>query len=439
MSLLIAAVVAGVMTLRAVTFAQVPAGPPAVASTGIDQDAGMTLEEAVAQALSREPSLRAAQTEIDALRGERIQADLRPNPSVSFSQQDEPGGSDNQSRIEVQWPLDLFRRSARVEVAERQIAAAQQGVAERERRLAGEVRLKYGEAAAVLRELQVTGDLLTATTRQLSLIAARVDAGGATALDRNLLRVEVQRLEADRLLQTGGAEAALIELKRLLGLPADAPLTLRSSLDLLVHTAAAPPQAGDAGAIASRPDVLEAEALVGVSDAQVDRARREGRPDVSVFGAYMRMDAGFPQRGFGDFGDLQRIHGVFHYVSAGAMVTIPLLNRNQGAAAAAEARRLGAAARLEAARLTAASEIASARARNDRAQQALATYASGARDLARENLDVVRQAYELGRVTLFDVLNEQRRYLDVERAYTAALREAFDARQALLQALGEVR
>jgi outer membrane protein TolC len=57
--------------------------------------------------------------------------------------------------------------------------------------------------------------------------------------------------------------------------------------------------------------------------------------------------------------------------------------------------------------------------------------------LAKQNLDVVRQTYELGRGTLLDVLTEQRRYLDVERAYTDALREAYEANAALKQALGD--
>jgi hypothetical protein len=40
---------------------------------------------------------------------------------------------------------------------------------------------------------------------------------------------------------------------------------------------------------------------------------------------------------------------------------------------------------------------------------------------------------------LLDVLTEQRRYLDVERAYTDVLREAYEARQSLRAAMGEVR
>ena len=57
--------------------------------------------------------------------------------------------------------------------------------------------------------------------------------------------------------------------------------------------------------------------------------------------------------------------------------------------------------------------------------------------LARQNLDTIRQTYELGRATVSDVLAEQRQYLDVERAYTATLKAAYEARTALQRARGE--
>ena len=53
--------------------------------------------------------------------------------------------------------------------------------------------------------------------------------------------------------------------------------------------------------------------------------------------------------------------------------------------------------------MTAEAEIAAATARDERARSAVAIYRGGARDLARQNLDVVRQTYELGRGTVFDV------------------------------------
>ena len=176
-----------------------------------------------------------------------------------------------------------------------------------------------------------------------------------------------------------------------------------------------------------------------LSDARIDQARREGRVDISLFGTYMRMDAGFPQQGFGPTGALERVRGRFNYVAGGAMVMVPLFNRNQGQVAAAQAERTGAEARREAAELAARAEVAAAQARDAQAQRAVTLYSGRVRTLARQNLDVVRQTFDLGRATVFDVLTEQRRYLDIEHAYTTALREAWEARAALKRALGETR
>ena len=438
----LALVAIGIVIVSVGVHAQVPGTKTQEPTTSyLDPLNGLTLEEAVSQALEREPTLRASRAQLEVARGLQTQAGLRPNPSISFSQQEEPAGTDNQTRLEIQWPLDLFRKSGRVTVADREVDAAQQATADRARLLAASVRMKYGEVVTAVRTLSVTEELVAATTRQRTLVAARVEQGATPPLDRDMLRVEVQRLEAERVVQRGNVERRLIELKRLLGLPPDTALSLRESLEQIVRREPLPAAsvAGDLEATTSRPDVRQAAARIAVAEAQIDRAHREGKPDVSLFGMYMRSDAGFPQRGFGPTGDLERVRGVFHYWSAGAMVTLPVLNRNQGATAAAQAERLAAVAEADGARLNAESEVAAARVRDVSARRALDTYTAEAVGLARQNLDVVRQTYELGRGTLLDVLNEQRRYLDLERAYTDVLREAFNARQTLKEARGETR
>lgn len=412
----------------------------ALAARYLDPVAGLALDRAIAQALEQEPSLRAARTQVDIASGMRVQAGLRPNPMFSFSRQNEPAGTDNQTRVEVIWPLDLFRRAGRVGVAEREIEATRHAVADRERLLATDVRTKYGEVAVAVRELKVLDELFGTVSTQHGLVAARVEQGASPPLERDMLRVELQRLEAERLLQWGAVERGMIELKRVLGIAAEAPLRLRDTLEQLVQREAVVAlQVDSARIFEMRPDVEAAQSRVHVTDAQIERARRDGRFDVDLFGMYMRMDSGFPQRAFGNGGGLEPVRGLFHYVAAGATVRVPLLDRNQGEIAAARARRAGAAAELDAAQLTAHSEIAAARVRDEHAQRAIAIYTSESRALARQNLTVVGQTYELGRATVFDVLAEQRRYLDVEEAFTNALREAYVARQALRRALGEVR
>lgn len=421
--------------------AQSSGGPVPLARRFVDPANGLSLEQAIARAVEHEPSLRAARSQIDLAQGTRRQASLRPNPSVSFERREEPGGTDSLTTVAVEWPLDLFRRNGRIAVADREVATAQLAVADRERVLAADVRMRYGDVLATARDLGLFDELVAATQRQHELLRSRVDEGASPPLERDLLDVELRRLQAERLLQAGRTEAAGFQLKRVLGMRAEATLTVRDTFEDLVQreNAVAPPARETSTAVDQRTDVREAAARVDVAEAKIGRAQAQGRFDVRVFANYMRMDAGFPQRAFAPDGSLERIRGRFDYWSAGAMFTIPVLNRNQGEVAVAQAERTGAAAAYDAARLTAEAELASARARVEHARQAVTLYGAGAQTLARQNLAVVGQSYELGRVTVFDVLAERRRYLDVERAYTDALRAAYEARTALNRALGELK
>lgn len=405
----------------------------------IDERAGMSLDAAVARAVQQEPSLRAVRADVEVARALRQQAELRPNPLLSVEHRDEPGGTDALTTIGVEWPLDLFRRPGRVQTADQSVAVAQFGAEDRERVLVADVRMQYGAAVAAVRELVVAEELVTAAERQLDLVRARVEVGSTPPLDRDLLDVEVRRLDAARLVAIGRVEVAIVGLKRLLGMPPTEPLLLRDSLDTLIASIAI--ELPGAALITSgvRSDVREADARVALADARIDQAHREGRADVSVFGSYMRMDNGFPQRAIGPAGILERVRGRFNYVAAGATVSLPLLNRNQGQVAAAQAERLGAEARREAIDLAARAELAAAQARDAQAQRAVQIYAGGVRDLARRNLDVVRQTFDLGRATVFDVLAEQKRWLEIEQGYTAAAREAWEARVAVTRARGETR
>jgi cobalt-zinc-cadmium efflux system outer membrane protein len=323
-------------------------------------------------------------------------------------------------------------------VAGREAAVAELSVLNRERLLASEVRERYGDVLVAVRDLAIFEELVEAVRRQHELLRVRAEEGASPTLDRDLLDVELRRLEADRLLQLGRAERAMFEVKRVLGLAPSDPLRLRGTLDDLVAHEPTPPS-GSIDVAGQRADVREVEARIALSDAKIDRAGREGGFDMSLFASYTRMDAWFPQFGFSAAGTPERVRGLFHYVAGGATVTLPFFNRNQGEIASFRAERVGATAAHEAARLAAQTEIAAARSVDQRAREAVQVYATRVRTLARNNLSVVRQSYELGRTTIFEVLAEQKRYLEQERGYTDTMRQAYEARTALKRALGEVR
>ena len=194
--------------------------------------------------------------------GARQQASLRPNPSVSFERRDEPGGTDNLTTFGVEWPLELFRRSGRIAVADRELAAAQLAAADRERLLAAEVRTRYGDVVTTIRDLALYDELVAAVQKQHELLRSRVEEGASPPLERDLLAVELRRVQADRLLQGARTETAMFELKRVLGMKADAMLAVRDTLEDLVQreSGPAPPFRDAAAVIEQRTDIREAAA-----------------------------------------------------------------------------------------------------------------------------------------------------------------------------------
>jgi cobalt-zinc-cadmium efflux system outer membrane protein len=397
----------------------------------------LAIDELVERALRENPELQAAHAEVEAARGRLLQAELRPNPMLDVGVQQSVIGPDHNVMVGVTLPLDLNRRQAgRLGVAERELALKQAQVAERERGLRAEVRLKAGELLAARRNLRITEELLEANRQALGLIRERVRRGGAPSLDENMMLVEVNRLDSSREMLESRVEVLRLQLKTLLGLEPETPLFVGGDLRLppVKHTR----EKGVTQALSMRPDLLAARAEMDMAGAKVRKEEAEGRWDASVNVGYMRQDFGYDLSGLTERGELRPITDVFHYVGGGITVTLPVRNRNQGniAAAFAEAKATG--RRLEAATLMVRQEVSVGFTQQEAAERALSTYTRGVWEVARKNLQVVRQAYELGRHPLLDVIAEQRRYIEVEMGYTDVLKHAYDAVVELERALGVV-
>ena len=81
-------------------------------------------------------------------------------------------------------------------------------------------------------------------------------------------------------------------------------------------------------------------------------------------------------------------------------------------------------------------EVAAAFTQYEAAHACPGIYTHGVREVARENLAVVRKAYELGRTSLLDLIAEQRRYIEVETGYTEALKQVYNAAVDIERAVG---
>jgi cobalt-zinc-cadmium efflux system outer membrane protein len=382
---------------------------------------GLSIEALVAIAMDRAPMLTAAAARIEVAEGERRQASLRPNPIAGADRREQFGGADNQTTFSLTMPLDLFRRDARVAVADHTVQRAT-ALAEWERiDRAALVRVRAADLLAAVRQLGVVRQMAQAARVRLDMMRARVDTGAGTPLDLDLADVEWQRTDAEALRWQGEVDAAMAALKAAVGWPIHEPLHLSSSLDEAIAGLPVVPAALAVAAIDRRPDVRAAEAMAGRADAMQHLARREARLDLSLTGAYMWRAVGRER---------------MNEAMVGVMVDLPWRNRQQGTIASAAAEGRAARAEVAALRLDAAGEMAAALARDTAALATVQRYRSGLVDLAAKNLDVVRERWSLGQGTLFDVIEEERRYLSLQVEYTTALRELCDARATVLRAWG---
>jgi cobalt-zinc-cadmium efflux system outer membrane protein len=346
-------------------------------------------------------------------------------------------GPDNNVMIGVTVPLDLNgRKEGRVGVAERELDLRRAVLADRERRLRADVRMKAGEVLVARRSLAVTTELLDTNREALRLVRDRVREGAAPQLDENLQLLEVSRLETTEAAQQSRLEVVSLQLKSVAGIPVDAPLTITGDLTAPIDV---PDRERALAQVGDRPDLFAARAEVGMADARVRKEQAEGRWDASINVGYQRQDFGYDLRGLTASGATRPIQDVFHYFGGGVTVMLPVRNRNEGNIAAAVAETRAAERRQQLAELIARQEVIAAFAQAEGARRAEQLYARGVRDVARRNLDVVRRAYGLGRGSLLDVIAEQRRYIEIENGYTEALKQVYDAMAELERAVGVSR
>lgn len=401
-----------------------------------DPQSGMTVEQAVAYALRHNGELLAARKEIEVGGALVKQAALRANPMLETNFSKTVIGTDNNLMIQAELPLELGgRRSTRIKVAERELEMRRLDVANRERLLAADVRVKFGEAIAAILKLGTDQELIDASQRGYNLVSARVTEGGTAPLEQNMVLVELNRLRSMREIAEGKTQTSMLELRNVIGMSPDEPLRLRGDFDDLINPLTPVSEAIER-ALADRPDLKLARAAEAFAEARIAQARSEGKLDASLMAGYQRMDSSFPFNGINGEGQLTPIRSTFNYLTFGVSLSLPLRNKNQGTIEAALAEAGAAQSRREFTELTIRREVASAYAQYNSAGRAAEIFRVGVRDQANANLNVVRQTYELGAKTLIDYLGEQRRYIELQNSYIDTLLDTYKARVEVERAVG---
>ncbi|MBI4905175.1 MAG: TolC family protein [Acidobacteria bacterium] len=375
-------------------------------------------------AIERSRELQAMQQRVVEARGLLRQAGMRPTPSLQFEgATGRPLGSPGEEEYTAGYsqPLEMAgKRDKRIRVAEKGVALAEAELSERTRQLVIDVKLRYVDAVTERAKLAALDRLIGTYKESAKLTEARVQQGDAAPLDGQLLLVELNRAEALRRTITGRVGVALADLRRLCG------FSIAEPMNLSVDSARAPASKYTldelvSSALAQRQDLHVARIVEERASAEVNLTEAQSRADLTLTARYSLRNGQFSGlHGFTASGQPAALRDRDNILAFG--VSFPLLSRkrNLGNIEAAAARATGSRSLKQHLEATIPLEVQAAWQHWDAATQSLRILSSGVLQQSEKNIDVIRQAYALGQLRLLDVLNEQRRLIDIQMNFIDA-------------------
>jgi cobalt-zinc-cadmium efflux system outer membrane protein len=253
---------------------------------------------------------------------------------------------------------------------------------------------------------------ITLNNQLLDIIKQRFEVGDIPELEVNLARVEVARSEG----RTTEAEQefypAKARLLALMGLPSGESVTFSGSLEK--NPIMKSLDALKRLALAKRPDLRAMEAEKAKGDAEISLALAERIPNVSLGLGYQHENSAIDVSG-------EEIKSRDNLIGLKLSIPIPLFDRNQAGVMEAKARKGSAENRYLYAQKVVEREVESALARLTTADKSVAIYAKDIIPQLEENLKLIQEAYQLGEVGILTVIEEQKKYFEVNDGYLSAL------------------
>ena len=400
--------------------------------------AGIGLEQLVQSAMTRNGELVAARQRTVEAQGLLRQAGFRPNPVIETEiTSGSPTGSSGEREFSVGYAHTFElgnKRARRVEVATLDVDITQLEIRDRERVIRAEVLERYIAAMSAIRNFEAVAQQREVAEQGLGVTRQRVAEGESPRVEEMVLQADVGRLEAERLVLESEVHQAMLLLRVVAGFDEAEPLRLQPDGDRIPVTTSLD-QAMTLG-LASRPDLMALRKDEERSAAEVRLARSERTPDIAGLIRYTDSRTQFDYLGFNGAGALTPLKDRDRLLTGGLSISVPLLNRNQGQIQVATARQTAATIRREFVERTIRAEITGAFARYVAARRAAEVFQKMVIGPSEQSVTVLRASYAAGEVRLFDVVTEQRRFIDTQKAYTEAIRQQALARVALERAVG---
>lgn len=376
----------------------------------------ITVEEAVRIALEQNLGLKTQEQDLEVARGELLMTKVFVNPEFELTREtDALFAREGEGTFSMGLGQTFFiglKRKYRIGIAELNLGRTKKDIENFQRLLIAEVKEAFYTLLLLQERLKLAVELIEINERLVQLTEGRFREGFAPELDVNLARIQLQQARLNRTEIEKDLSVARPSLNLLLGRPAQADLIaqgeftdqeIRTDLIWLKQTA-----------LVKRADLKGQQAAITMAEKELDLARAERIPDVTISLDYTEERSVFSEM---DLSDRDRLVGL------NLSVPLPFFDRKQGEIAQARARQEKANLELLRLQATIEKEITIAWTSVQAVQQALRLFGGGIVPLAEGHLKLTQKAYGQGQAGILDVMEAQRRFSEIRLGYLEALYE----------------
>jgi cobalt-zinc-cadmium efflux system outer membrane protein len=373
-----------------------------------------SINEIVALAMKHSAELAALEKEATAKQALAIQAGTLYNPTLEL--QGTTGiltGSPEERSVSIgvnqEVPLNNKLRLRR-ESGQREAEIQQRQRDNAARLLRDEVATLALDYLLTSKRLELAKNLEMLNQDLVSIAGERFKAGDIPELELNLAKVELVRAE-NRLLEVDRERIPLrIKIASLTGLN-ESDITLSDSLS--AQKVSPVTQEIVKQALASRPDLLALSSERDKAETENRLAEAEALPNLTA-GLFAQW-----QRSLTEVGGMSSTSSDTQ-LGLRLSMPIPVFDRNQNGQAAARSRRDAADSRRLAMERSITAEVEATASRLSSSERILALFEKGIIPQLKENLNLTQEAYRIGEVGILSVIEEQKKFFEVNDGYLSA-------------------
>lgn len=374
-----------------------------------------SINEIVSLALQHNAELAVLEKEVAAKQTLAIQAGIISNPTLEL--QGITGsltGSPEERSVSIgvsqELPLNGKLRLRR-EAGQAEVETMQRQRDNTARLFKDEVVTLALETVQADKRRELAAGQVTLNQELVRISGERFKAGDIPELELNLARVELARAES-RLLEVERERIPLrIKIASLTGLKEN-EINVSDKFSAPKQSANTPELIKKS--LSSRPDLLALIREHDKAEIETRLAGAEALPNLTA-GLFVQR-----QRGSTEIGGMSSTSSDTQ-LGLRLSMPIPLFDRNQGGRAAARARLDAADSRRLALERSIIAEVEAAVSRLSSSEKILEQFEKGIIPQLTENLMLTREAYRIGEVGILSLIDEQKKFFEVNESYLSAL------------------